>query len=108
MHHPEARSALTDLVYAVDEFESSSAVDALKQLSPETLMERVKARDARAINDVARNLGELGPHAREALPDLIAKPLILLHRIVQLRKPVRDLHPHHVQLETLSHVRVRR
>lgn len=70
--HPEARAAIPDLVQAIDEFESSSAVDLLKKLDPQLLIDRVKANDTRALNDVAQALGELGPDAREALPHLVA------------------------------------
>jgi RNA polymerase sigma factor (sigma-70 family) len=70
-HHPEARAAIPQLIEAVDEFESTSAVDLLKKLDHHILIDRLKAGNTRALNDVAQALGEVGPDAREALPHLL-------------------------------------
>jgi RNA polymerase sigma factor (sigma-70 family) len=70
-NHPEARAAIPQLIAAVDQFESSSAVDLLKKLDHGLLIDRIKAGNTRALNEVARALGEIGPDAKDALPQLI-------------------------------------
>jgi RNA polymerase sigma factor (sigma-70 family) len=70
--HPEARAAIPQLIEAVDQFENSSAVDLLKKLDHHILIDRLKAGNTRALNDVAQALGEVGPDAKEALPHLLA------------------------------------
>ncbi len=57
--------------------------------------------------DNARNVIFVHQHrlfiATFALLHLFPKPFALLHRIVQLRKPIRYLHPRDVQLKPLRH-----
>ena len=98
-NHPEARAAIPALVEAVNNFSSDEAVDRLKELDPHILIDRVRAGDDRAIAEVARALGELGPEAAAALPHLRA----LLdatspdhpeaHRIYALDKAIHKIDP---------------
>jgi RNA polymerase sigma factor (sigma-70 family) len=68
--HAEARAAIPALVEAIDCFGNSEAVDRLKELDPQILVERVKTKNLRGINDVAQALGELGPAMAEAVPHM--------------------------------------
>jgi RNA polymerase sigma factor (sigma-70 family) len=70
-NHPEARAAIPHLLQAVDQFESSNSVDLLKKLDHHILIDRLKAGNTRALNDVAQALGEVGPDASAALPHLL-------------------------------------
>ncbi|MGZ8939751.1 MAG: hypothetical protein ACXW32_11115, partial [Limisphaerales bacterium] len=98
-NHPEARAAIPALVEAVNNFGSDEAVDRLKELDPHILIDRVRAGDDRAIAEVARALGELGPDAAPALPHLIAMLDSTspshpeTHRVHALNKAIHQIDP---------------
>jgi hypothetical protein len=102
--HPEARAALPDLEEAIESYKSSGAVDRIKELEPQILLERVKNKNLNGINDVARALGELGPSMMAAVPYLaeilnetrpggedVAPPY-------QLDEAIRKIDPNHPKL----------
>lgn len=69
---PEARSAIPALVESIDRFGNSEAIDLLKEIAPDVLVERVRERKLAGIEDVAQALGELGPAMKDVAPGLRA------------------------------------
>ncbi len=66
----QARTALPELVEALDRFDDYYAAQSIKELQPDLLIEQLKQGRLGGLNEIANALGELGPAAQDAVPYL--------------------------------------